>query len=611
MSESNLMKPRDQSSLSRVFSANYEHIMYWVFNSLEQETATNFGIFVSLFMTAVVFFNIVLMIIKTENNWSSIPAVAILLFIGECVCTVILLLELYLRIWSSYAALSYKHLKPSFRRIRFFFTFWVLFDHIMIITQFYYISFTVLEWTTGTTSTVPYQVVVMFRIFRFLRLLRAQKASNGVEIMKNVLVGKWRELLVSFVLLLCVMLFLSSIMFFIEKDGQPNDFGSIPRSLYFTLITLSTVGYGDVTPKTWLGRFSVCIFVVWQLFLFSIPVTIIAAGIVEEMEKANRKNEETLAEQKQVLRNKLAHFRDRIQQRGNNAFNLVSTGENPEFYRPPRYIPGVVSPRNIGSVGSDNGLRKIDMTEYDAEMKRVEEMMKHIDNDEYLDTLVKDELLDLKAPFQLERGSLMLERRLSGKSNRVSKELPRKPSVIGSPRTSIEKPKGNFRLSPVNVEMNEIPCVEDPVFPPPLSTGVHAEVYQPREEPPKSIVKNEIEEPSTTILVPVTENVVGEEDMTKPKTETPKDTVPVDTTHEPVKEDVSSDANPISSVLKANLGKIATKMRENSLDRSHTDRITQILSLMEEFEDKYAQLTTKDSNTHPDSGDHKDEILEI
>jgi voltage-gated potassium channel len=78
-----------------------------------------------------------------------------------------------------------------------------------------------------------------------------------------------------------LLLIASSLMYFIETNAQPDAFGSIPKAMWWGIATLTTVGYGDVTPVTPLGQFVGSIVAVLGIGLFALPASIMASGFIE------------------------------------------------------------------------------------------------------------------------------------------------------------------------------------------------------------------------------------------------------------------------------------------------------------------------------------------
>lgn len=93
-------------------------------------------------------------------------------------------------------------------------------------------------------------------------------------------------------------------MYTAEKGAQPDEFGSIPRTFYYTIVTMTTIGYGDVTPKTVLGKIIFCCFSMIPVMVFAIPTSIIGAGFIEEITKQQQEAQQQEAQQQEILEKK-------------------------------------------------------------------------------------------------------------------------------------------------------------------------------------------------------------------------------------------------------------------------------------------------------------------
>lgn len=87
------------------------------------------------------------------------------------------------------------------------------------------------------------------------------------------------------VLMVALLVFFSSLVYYFERDAQPDKFSSIPASLWWGIVTLTTVGYGDVTPVTVLGKLAGGFTAVLGLCMFAIPVGIIASAFIEAVRR--------------------------------------------------------------------------------------------------------------------------------------------------------------------------------------------------------------------------------------------------------------------------------------------------------------------------------------
>ena len=95
------------------------------------------------------------------------------------------------------------------------------------------------------------------------------------------------SLLGSLFLVLSVLLLFSTIMYFVEREAQPDKFGSIPLAIWWGMETLTTVGYGDVHPITPLGKVLGTLTMLLGIGMFALPAAILGSAYYEEMQKRN------------------------------------------------------------------------------------------------------------------------------------------------------------------------------------------------------------------------------------------------------------------------------------------------------------------------------------
>jgi voltage-gated potassium channel len=80
----------------------------------------------------------------------------------------------------------------------------------------------------------------------------------------------------------------SSLMYFAEQEAQPDQFGSIPFSMWWAVATLTTVGYGDVYPVTMVGKAMAAVIAILGIGVFALPTGILGAAFVDEMHRRDR-----------------------------------------------------------------------------------------------------------------------------------------------------------------------------------------------------------------------------------------------------------------------------------------------------------------------------------
>ena len=132
------------------------------------------------------------------------------------------------------------------------------------------------------------------RIARLLRIARAGRSSKfkrSIEHFNYAISSKWQELQVAIVYMGILLLGSSTVMYVVEGGSQPANFGSIPRCLWWSVSTISTVGYGDAVPQTPGGKIVAGITALLGIAVVAIPTGILASGFSESI--ANSKNRET------------------------------------------------------------------------------------------------------------------------------------------------------------------------------------------------------------------------------------------------------------------------------------------------------------------------------
>ncbi len=126
------------------------------------------------------------------------------------------------------------------------------------------------------------QFLKVFRSLRFLRLFKVLKLRRFTEESKNMsraLKNSQAKIIVFIVTVLCISMIMGSFMYIIE--GKEHGFTSIPRSIYWSIVTLTTVGYGDISPGTPFGQFIASVIMIMGYGIIAVPTGIVTAGIVK------------------------------------------------------------------------------------------------------------------------------------------------------------------------------------------------------------------------------------------------------------------------------------------------------------------------------------------
>ncbi|ABN62020.1 ion transporter [Shewanella baltica] len=130
----------------------------------------------------------------------------------------------------------------------------------------------------GANFTLVIRILRLFRIFRVLKLLRYLSEGN---VLLRAMMQSSRKVFLFFFSVSLIVMVLSAVMYVVE--GPDNGFSSIPKSVYWTIVTITTVGYGDITPKTGLGQAIAAFTMLIGYSIIAIPTGILTAEISQEV----------------------------------------------------------------------------------------------------------------------------------------------------------------------------------------------------------------------------------------------------------------------------------------------------------------------------------------
>ena len=179
--------------------------------------------------------------------------------------------EFILRLWScvDLQDTSYKH--PVSGRIRYLFTPAAMID-LLAIAPFYLSHFFAID-------------LRFLRVIRILRIFKLTRYSAAMQILLDVVREEARALGAAMFILFLLLVLTSSGIYLIEHEHQPDTFGSIPEAMWWSMATLTTVGYGDVTPITPLGKIFGGIITVIGMGMVALPTGILASGFSDQLHR--------------------------------------------------------------------------------------------------------------------------------------------------------------------------------------------------------------------------------------------------------------------------------------------------------------------------------------
>jgi voltage-gated potassium channel len=177
-------------------------------------------------------------------------------------------IEYLLRLWSAVDIPMLSRMKPWRARLRFATRPIMLID-LFAVLPFYF------SWL------VPVDLRVL-RVLRLFRLLKLVRYSPALQTLGRVIADEYRALLGALLIILVLLLFASTAAYFLEREAQPDKFGSIPAAAWWALATLTTVGYGDIVPVTPLGKLLGGVVMLLGVGMIALPVAIVATGFNRE-----------------------------------------------------------------------------------------------------------------------------------------------------------------------------------------------------------------------------------------------------------------------------------------------------------------------------------------
>jgi voltage-gated potassium channel len=187
----------------------------------------------------------------------------------EVVSVLVFSVEYLTRVISCTSDKKYSH--SILGRLRFMITPMALIDLFAILP--FYLSFFMIDLRA-------IRILRMIRIFRVAKMVRY---SQSMQLIGSVFNKKREELVLISMVMFFLIVFSSSIMYYAEHHSQPEKYSDIPSTMWWAVVTLTTVGYGDITPVTFIGKMVAALIAISGIAMFAIPAGILGAGFVEEL----------------------------------------------------------------------------------------------------------------------------------------------------------------------------------------------------------------------------------------------------------------------------------------------------------------------------------------
>jgi voltage-gated potassium channel len=193
----------------------------------------------------------------------------------EFFSVIVFSVEYLLRVWT--CTLNPAYAQPITGRLKYIISFGAIID-LLAVLPFYIPLF----------GGKDLRFVRSLRLLRFFRFFKLGRYLNASKVISNVFKAKKEELVLSFVITIFLIVIASCVMYYAEHDAQPDKFSSIPETMWWSVATLTTVGYGDEYPITGLGKFLTACISILGIGMFALPAGILASGFSDEFKKLKK-----------------------------------------------------------------------------------------------------------------------------------------------------------------------------------------------------------------------------------------------------------------------------------------------------------------------------------
>lgn len=226
------------------------------------EADTKAGKIFDIILFVTIGFSVIIVMLNSENSLH-IKYGDLFLTI-EWIITILFTLEYIFRIYAVKKPLKY------------IFSFYGVIDLLSILPT--YISLII----TGTHMLLVIRMLRLLRIFRVFKLARYVKASN---VLLLALLKSRTKIVVFLEVVMIIVIITGSVMYLVE--GDESGFTSIPKSIYWAIVTITTVGYGDIAPQTVLGQTIASMLMIVGFAIIAVPTSIIGSELIKTKTREN------------------------------------------------------------------------------------------------------------------------------------------------------------------------------------------------------------------------------------------------------------------------------------------------------------------------------------
>ncbi len=303
----------------------FEKIRRRVYQLLEKAQVGDVAsLIIDVFILSLIFFNILAIMFETVDSIHQKYSTEFHLF--DLISVIIFTIEYILRVWVSVEVdNSSKFFK---KRIKYGFSFMAIVDLIAILP--FYLAFLPIDMRFLRT----------IRLLRIIRIFKIGHYSNSLGTLGRIFKKKKADLFIGLFITLILLVVFSNIIYFVEKNAQPEVFSNVFQSMWWGIITITSVGYGDMYPITTIGKIIGGIISFLGILIVAIPIGILGAAYVEDMNNKQRGRIRLIHAEDHVIicgYTQIVHkiVKDLLAENIGKKILLITKKDNPE-------IPGVI-----------------------------------------------------------------------------------------------------------------------------------------------------------------------------------------------------------------------------------------------------------------------------
>jgi len=230
------------------------------------------GRVVDVFLISLIALNVLAVIFETipdlSESWLNT------FFWFEVFSVGVFTVEYVLRVWSAVDDDEEDYRHPILGRLKYMLTPMALID-LFVILPFYLGFFVDFD-------------LRFLRVLRLLRVFKLTRYSSSMSLLLNVLRDEGKAIGAALFVLMLMIVITASLTFLAEHKAQPEDFGSIPAAMWWAVITMTTVGYGDVVPVTVMGKLMGAAIGVLGIGMVALPAGLLSSGFSNELHRRRK-----------------------------------------------------------------------------------------------------------------------------------------------------------------------------------------------------------------------------------------------------------------------------------------------------------------------------------